>query len=74
MRQRIHFRGGIHPPENKHWTDEKSIKNLPLPELVTIPLLQHIGAPAEPAVQKGDTVKTGQVIGVPSQFVSVRRR
>lgn len=36
-----------------------------------IPLQQHIGAPAEPIVQKGDIVKTGQIIGEAKKFVSV---
>jgi len=35
------------------------------PELVTIPLLQHIGAPAEACVQIGDVVSAGQCIAQP---------
>ncbi len=33
------------------------------PEQVTIPLRQHIGVPAEPAVRTGDLVSAGQLIG-----------
>ena len=61
--------GGVHPPENKLSAGEK-IKVLPLPEQVIIPLGQHIGAPATPIVQKGDTVKTGQLIAQANGFVS----
>lgn len=61
--------GGVHPPENKLSAGEK-IKILPVPEQVIIPLGQHIGAPATPVVQKGDMVKTGQLIAQASGFVS----
>ncbi len=61
--------GGVHPPENKY-TAQEAIKILPLPEKVVIPLSQHIGAPANPVVQKGDTVKAGQLIATAGGFVS----
>jgi electron transport complex protein RnfC len=61
--------GGIHPPENK-LTAESSIAVLPVPESVVIPVSQHIGAPAVPAVKKGDSVRTGQLIAAGSGFVS----
>jgi electron transport complex protein RnfC len=61
--------GGIHPPENK-LTAEIAIGYLPVPESVTIPVSQHIGAPAVIIVNKGDYVKTGQVIAVSKGFVS----
>jgi electron transport complex protein RnfC len=38
--------------------------------MVTIPIAQHIGAPAKIVVQRGDNVKTGQVIAVHEGFVS----
>lgn len=61
--------GGIHPPDNK-LTADQAIKYLPVPESVTIPVSQHIGAPAEVIVNKGDNVKTGQVIATGKGFVS----
>lgn len=61
--------GGVHPPENK-LTSGGKIQKLPVPEQVTIPLGQHIGAPATPVVQKGDVVKAGQLIGQAAGFVS----
>jgi electron transport complex protein RnfC len=61
--------GGVHPPENK-LTAGIPIEYLPVPESVIIPLSQHIGSPANPVVNKGDTVKTGQLIGAGKGFVS----
>ena len=61
--------GGVHPPENKLSADAQ-IRELPLPAVVSIPMGQHIGAPATPLVKKGDKVKTGQLIGRASGFVS----
>jgi electron transport complex protein RnfC len=64
------FRGGAHPPENKHPTEASPIETPPLPSHVAIPLHQHIGAPSKPIVEPGDRVKTGTVIGEPKGFVS----
>mgnify|MGYP003623523348 FL=1 len=61
--------GGIHPPENK-LSKASPVAVMPLPETVTIPLSQHIGAPAVAAVAKGEKVKVGQVIGTAAGFVS----
>jgi electron transport complex protein RnfC len=62
-------KGGIHPPENKLGAGE-AIRTLPLPEVVTVPLSQHIGAPAVALVAKGDKVLTGQLIAKAGGFVS----
>lgn len=61
--------GGIHPPENK-LTKDAAIQYLPVPESVAIPVSQHIGAPATIIVNKGDSVKTGQVIATGNGYVS----
>ncbi len=61
--------GGIHPPENK-LTADKTIKYLPVPASVAIPVSQHIGTPAEVIVGKGDIIRTGQVIATSKGFVS----
>lgn len=61
--------GGIHPSENK-LTANIPIVILPIPESVNIPVSQHIGAPATIIVNKGDYVKTGQVIATSKGFVS----
>lgn len=63
------FPHGIHPPEDKESTAEKSLEFLPPPEKVIIPLHQHFGNPAEPLVKKGEEVCLGQKIGeAPSLF------
>jgi Na+-translocating ferredoxin:NAD+ oxidoreductase subunit C len=61
--------GGVHPPENK-LTANKSIRVLPVPGSVAIPVSQHLGVPSTVVVNKGDTVKTGQVIAESKGFVS----
>lgn len=61
--------GGIHPAENK-LSAESAIQALPIPQMVSIPISQHIGAPATPIVKKGDEVKVGQLIAKSSGFVS----
>ncbi len=61
--------GGVHPPENKLSAD-KAIETLELPERVFIPVAQHIGAPAQALVKKGDSVKAGQLIAKSGGFVS----
>lgn len=61
--------GGIHPAENKFSAGQK-IERLELPSQVAIPVSQHIGAPAEPVVNKGDMVKTGQLIAKSTGFIS----
>lgn len=62
-------KGGVHPPENKI-SAGIPIEIMPLPEQVIIPVCQHLGAPAEPVVDKGDEVKAGQVIAQSKGFVS----
>jgi Na+-translocating ferredoxin:NAD+ oxidoreductase subunit C len=69
MRART-FRGGVHPPGNKHWTERKPIEDMPLPRRVIVPLHMHTGAPAKPLVKEGDVVRAGQPIGEPGGFVS----
>lgn len=61
--------GGIHPHDHKI-SRESRIEPLPIPEIVTIPVAQHIGAPAEVLVKKDDKVKTGDLIAKAAGFVS----
>ena len=57
------FFGGIHPKENKHYSENQSIQAFPAPDVIVIPMSQHIGAPCKPLVKKGDLVTKGQKIG-----------
>ncbi|HNX36092.1 MAG TPA: electron transport complex subunit RsxC [Kiritimatiellia bacterium] len=64
------FRGGIHPAYNKELSSGSPIRELPLPVRLTVPLSQHLGAPAKPLVKVGDAVKAGQLIAEQNGFIS----
>ncbi len=57
------FFGGIHPKENKSYAEHQVTQEFPAPDLLVIPMSQHIGAPCLPLVKKGDLVTVGQKIG-----------
>lgn len=61
--------GGVHPRENKI-SEKDKIRVLPVPAKAYIPFSQHLGAPAKVIVNKGDTVKTGQLIAKGEAFIS----
>ena len=65
------FKGGIHPPQSKSLTENVPIEDAQAPDIVVIPLSQHIGAPCDPLVAVGEYVKVGQKIGEAKAFVSV---
>lgn len=62
--------GGIHPSDNKKWSRGSAIEPMDLPDVVNIPLSQHIGAPAVAKVAKGDKVLVGQLIAEAGGFMS----
>lgn len=64
------FKKGLHPEDYKFYSNKQAIEKLPLPKDVYLPLQQHIGAPCEPLVKKGDRVKTGQIIADTKAYVS----
>lgn len=64
-----HIRGGIILPHLKKTADYETVI-MPPPKTVRIPMLQHIGAPAEPVVKAGDRVFVGTLIGESGGFVS----
>jgi Na+-translocating ferredoxin:NAD+ oxidoreductase subunit C len=64
------FKGGAHIPHYKEYTEKLPIQNLPVPEKVAIPLLQHLGAANESLVQPGDRVVVGQKIGESQELFS----
>ena len=66
------FKRGIHPPDGKSYTKNKPIQILMPKEgsSLVFPMSQHIGAPCNPIVAKGDRVLLGQKIGEPTAFVS----
>lgn len=64
------FRGGVHPHGRKEATAGKPVVDLAPPKELVFPLSQHIGAPAVPCVQTGDSVLMGQKIAEAGGFVS----
>jgi electron transport complex protein RnfC len=62
-------RGGVHPP-NINFLPVLPLRYCDLPEVVIIPVSQHLGAPAKVLVNRGDQVKSGQVIAQSEGFVS----
>jgi len=64
------FKGGFHVPDNKELTAGVIIEQMPAVTDYFVSLSQHIGKPAELAVNVGDTVKEGQLIAKASSFVS----
>ena len=71
MRKIWDFHGGVQPAENKHQSVGTPIRQAPIPATLTLPLSQHIGAPAEAVVTVGERVLKGQVIAAASGFISV---
>lgn len=70
IRKGKNYKYGIHVPDMKSLTKDLPIEVMPAPETVYLCLSQHIGAPAIPIVNVGDTVKKGQLVGKENGVVS----
>jgi len=66
----FNLRGGVHPEGRKDLSADIQVRALPLPKLLYVPLQQHIGAPASPAVKVGDHVLKGQLLAAAQGTVS----
>jgi len=64
------FKKGIHPSDKKDLSMNKAIQDLLPKGNLVFPMAQHIGAPCDPLVKKGDRVLLGQKIGESKAFVS----
>lgn len=64
------LRGGVHPESRKELAADRAIRVLPMPVRLYVPLLQHVGAPAQPLVNVGDKVLKGQLIGAGQGVIS----
>ncbi|WP_308540214.1 electron transport complex subunit RsxC [uncultured Murdochiella sp.] len=64
------FRGGVHFEDYKALSNGAELQVMPAPDVITLPMSQHIGAPAKPIVKKGDHVDVGQKIAEAGGFVS----
>lgn len=68
-KDRCTFSRGVHPPEGKHLTEDKPIEPGPAISELAILLSQHIGAPCQAALKKGDLVDAGEKVGECQAFV-----
>jgi len=59
----LSFFGGVHPNDNKTYARDVAVQEFPAPDILVVPMSQHIGAPCKPLVKKNDLVKKGQKIG-----------
>jgi Na+-translocating ferredoxin:NAD+ oxidoreductase subunit C len=64
------FNGGIHPPEEKHFTENKSFEIMAPPAQIILPLVQHLGKQAKAIVKKGSEVKKGTLVAESDGFIS----
>lgn len=64
------FRHGVHPPERKELTAAVSIRRMPFPDEVVLPVRQHAGKPAKVVVRRGDRVERGDVLAAADGFIS----
>ena len=67
---KLTLKGRVHPYDGKEFTKDKPIKELYPEGDMVFPLSQHIGAPANPVVAKGDHVLAGQLIAEAGGFIS----
>jgi electron transport complex protein RnfC len=72
MKPRLwHFNGGLKLDGHKAMSMHQAVTKAAIPPRLVLPLQQHIGTPAEPVVNVGDTVLKNQVIAQASDYVSV---
>ena len=71
MRTIHDIHGGIHPPERKSLSRPGQLSDAPIPDELILPLRQHLGVPAKPIVNVGDSVKGGQVLAEAQGVMSV---
>ncbi|MBN1436237.1 MAG: electron transport complex subunit RsxC [Sedimentisphaerales bacterium] len=66
------FKRGVHPPHRKKFSEDAGIRAVTLlaGSTVVVPMVQHIGAPNKPTVEKKQEVTAGQEIGSSEAFVS----
>lgn len=65
------FKRGIHPNEQKQYTENVPINYFlpPAGSEIIFPLVMHLGAPCKPLVEKGQKVLVGEKIGDSDAFV-----
>ena len=71
MLSKLSFRHGVHPPDSKRLTASASIRRMPFPDEIVLPLRQHTGKPAKLLVRRGDRVERADKLAEADGFVSV---
>ncbi len=66
----VTFSRGVHPPDSKGYAADATIEVLPSPGQVSIPVIQHLGAPCNPTVKAKDEVQMGDQVGEATGFIS----
>lgn len=64
------FPRGIFPPHKKKMTENLSIEVMPAPDVIVLPLCQHIGISCSCMTAPGDKVLMGQQIGDAGGYIS----
>jgi len=64
------FPHGVHPPEQKKFSEDSAIAVMPAPEKVILPLLQNIGAPSKSVVKPKQSVQMNDLLAEAGGFVS----
>ena len=65
------FPGGVHPQEHKSLSNQGEIQRLSLPEVLYIPIKQHIGGHGELIVRVGEQVRKGQPLTISDNAFAV---
>ena len=65
-----HPHWGVHPDDHKRPAADAPLRSLPLPEVLYVPLQQHVGNPARPVVLVGERVLKGDLIAEPNGNIS----
>ena len=58
------FPGGVHPEDRKALSARNDIARIPLPDLITVPMRQHVGTDGQCSVEVGDQVFKGQPLTI----------
>ncbi len=61
---------GVHPEDHKRPAANQPVRVMPVPARLYLPLQQHLGGPARPAVLVGQVVKKGELIAEAQGAVS----
>lgn len=67
------FAGGVHPAQGKTFSADMPIKPFPAPQQVSLPVLQHVGAPCSPLdgmAKAKKEVSLGDLVATSDAFVS----